>query len=105
MLILEASKWESLWCLLSLVVVAAVAGGVLAFKYGPIIVLYGTSFIGSYLAMRGLTYIVGSDYPSEDDIVRKINNGQELELSHDFWFYCFVLVIFFIFSSAWQKMK
>ena len=59
----HAENWE----LIALGITFALLGGFLAFKWGKHIVVLGTSFIGSYLFMRGWTLIFDG-YPSEAEI-------------------------------------
>ena len=102
--ILVVSGWESFIALVSLTLVGAVVGGVLACKYGPEIVLIGTSFIGSYIFMRGWTYILGG-FQSEAEIVSKVANHEILEVPVSYWWYMILFVVVFVFTSQWQRMK
>ena len=71
----------------------------MAFAKGREFVLYGTSFIGSYTFMRGWTFLLGSDYPSEDDIYRKVAEGAPVEFSITFCIYIAIFAVLFILTS------
>ena len=70
-LILALADAHTLAGMLVLTLVSAVACGALACKYGQEIVLYGTSFIGSYIFMRGWSYIFGG-FQSEAEIIANL---------------------------------
>ena len=102
--ILVLSGWESFIGLIVITAVGAFARGLLACKYGPEIVLIGTSFIGSYIFMRGWTYILGG-FQSEAEIVSKVANHEILEVPVSYWWYMILFVVVFLFTSQWQRMK
>ena len=96
--------WQSFIGMVTLTAVGAVVGGVLSCKYGPELVLIGTSFLGSYIFMRGWTYILGG-FQSEAEIVNKIANHEVLEIPVSFWWYMLVFLGVFLFSIQWQYIK
>ena len=97
-IILALADWMNLIGSIVLVSVGAVVGGFLACKFGQEIVLYGTSFIGSYYFMRGWTFILGG-YPSEPEIATKLVDGENIHLTIYFWIYVAVFIALFIFTS------
>ena len=59
----------------------ALIGGVLTFKFGKEIVIFGTSIIGSYMFTDGLTLIFDEDYPNWIEIWAKLDSGDQIELN------------------------
>ena len=84
--------------------VFAIGGGFLANAQRCLIVIFGTSFIGSYMFMRGWTFFFGG-YPSEQELFAMWNSGEPVELDSKFWIYMAVLGITFAFTSFWQHGK
>ena len=99
--LLVTCGWTSRWGLWTLQILCAVAGGALTFKYGQQIVIFGTSLIGSYMVMRGLTLVFAEDYPSESDIYAKIEAGEDPGLDWHFWLYLGVFIVTTVCTSYW----
>ena len=72
-------------------------------------VLYGTSFIGSYIFMRSCTLIFDRQwegFPSEHEILANLLAGESVSddfVAWQFWVYIVVLLITFYCTSKWQK--
>jgi len=63
-----ACGWNSVWGLMVLTILFALAGLILTFKYKDELVMELSSAIGSYLFMRGWSYMFGG-YPSESVLI------------------------------------
>jgi hypothetical protein len=61
----------ALWCT---ILFFAIIGACLAYYFENRIVIFSTSFIGSYLFIRGLSIIIGG-YPSEMQLYEDMSNG------------------------------
>ena len=82
----------------SIVVFAFIGAGIaLVWDYT---ILFGSAFFGSYLFMRGLSYLVGG-YPSEVQIDIMLRTEEPVDLHH-FWYYMIVLVVAFAVSAKYQ---
>ena len=85
-----------------LIVISTIAGGTLAFTAPKEFISYSTFFIASYTIMRGLALFLGSfgiNYPSEDEILQKVTEGEPIKLSVAFYFYlAFFIPILFLFN-------
>ena len=103
--LLVLTGWNSRWGVWTLQIVCAVAGGVLAFKYGKQIIIVSTSLIGSYLFARGLTLVFDENYPSEIDVIEALSKDEEVTIDWHFWLYFAVWIIGFIGSTHWQFIK
>ena len=55
--VLMTLGWENSVGLVFITIISSIAGAFMSFEYGPQMVLYGTSFVGSYMFMRGMTLI------------------------------------------------
>lgn len=93
----HAENWE----MITFAVVLGIVGGFTHFKWGQQLVVIGTSFIGSYLFMRGLTFIF-EGYPAETEIWSDIREGHELEITSNFWIFIGVWVAGFVISMIVQ---
>ena len=93
----HAEHWE----LIALGIVFAIVGGILSFKWGRQIVVISTSFFGSYLFMRGWTFIF-TGYPSESELWSNIKHGQNLGIDSTFWIFVAVWLVSFIISATVQ---
>ena len=81
-----AIGWNSIWGMLVLSILFALAGAAATFQWPNFVVHICTSGIGSYVFMRGWTYIFGG-YPSESTIIEDIQNGVDPNLNYAFWIY------------------
>ena len=79
-IIVAATSHEHAWEMVALAIFFAILGGVLSFKWGKEIVILSTSFIGSYLFMRGFTFIFDG-YPNEGQMWNDITEGNEIHVS------------------------
>lgn len=91
--------------------ICAIAGGMAAFEFGWQMVVYGTSFVGSYFFMRGCTLVFAdawSGFPNEHEIYAKVKAGENIEdefVAWQFWAYVGLFVAMFLYSSHYQKTK
>jgi len=69
-----AAGWNSVWGMLVLTILGAIAGAVFAFKFPDFVVVECSSAIGSYMFMRGWSFCFGG-YPSESVIINSIKSG------------------------------
>ena len=95
---LALTGWNSLLGFLIMVSTGAIMGGVIACNFAHELVLYGTSFLGSYIFMRGWTFFFGQ-FPSEVEMITKLYFDEEIRLALYFWIYVVVFVALFIFTS------
>jgi len=93
----HAENWE----MIVFAVLGSIIIGILAFKWGKEIVILCTSFIGSYMFMRGWTFIF-EGYPSEGEIWSDIQEGHELEITATFWIFFAVWLVSFVISTVIQ---
>ena len=93
----HAANWE----MIALGITFAIIGGILSFKWGKQIVVLSTSFLGSYLFMRGWTLIFDG-YPSEAELWSNIHHGQHIGITTTFWIFVGVWLVTFIISSTVQ---
>ena len=87
----HAKHWE----MIVFGVALAIVGGVLAFKWGKEMLVISTAFIGSYIFMRGWTFIFDG-YPSEGEMWSDMTEGQEFEITSNFWIFVVVWLVTFI---------
>ena len=66
-------------------------------------ILFGSAFIGSYMFMRGFSYLF-KGYPSEVKIDIMLRSEEPVDLEY-FWYYMIVLVIMFAVSARYQYVK
>jgi hypothetical protein len=71
---------ESTAIVVILSIICIVGMAVLSFKYYDIIVVFSTSFIGSYGVCRGISLFAGY-FPSEIELYNTITNGTHIDLS------------------------
>ena len=83
-LIVASTPHEENWEVIALCFVFFVIGAIISFKWGREIVALSTSFIGSYLIMRGFTLIFGC-YPDEGKVWSDISEGKEITVEQSFW--------------------
>ena len=85
-IIVATTPHEENWEMILICVILAIIGALLAVKWGREIVVISTSFIGSYLIMRGLSFCFGG-YPDENKVWADISEGKEITVETKFW-YC-----------------
>jgi len=101
--ILAISGYEAFWLMICFAIGFMVAGGYLAIKRGKGVLIWATSFFGSYMFMRGWTYYFAG-YPSEMQIYESLlQDGQDIELTNAFFAYMGVFAVAFIASIYTQK--
>ena len=89
------------WGLLLICAVCGVAGGFVTFKWGREIVVLGTSLVGSYIFMRGWTFIYDG-YPHESEIWTNIKHNEDPGFTNMFWAFMAVWFVAFVVSSTVQ---
>lgn len=70
-------------------IVFAIIGFILAWYYAKTIVLFATSFLGSYEVMKGLSFFFGG-YPDEIEIYFDITEGQFADLEARWTNWCWL---------------
>ena len=66
--------------------------------------MLGTSFIGSYLFVRGWSIIFGG-WPSEISIFVGLRSGEHLVLTWSFYVYFVVTLVLFAITSYFQQTR
>ena len=105
--ILAVLGWNTFIGLIMLTCIFAFAGGIMAFEFGWQMVLYGTSFTGSYIFMRSCTLIFSArwaGFPNEHEIYAKLQDGEKVSdefIAWQFWVYIAVLVIVFFGTAGY----
>ena len=66
--------------------------------------IYGTSLLGSYIFIRGLSLFFGG-FPNEYLIYNSLKNNLELNLPFQFYLYLLLIVILFMQGVARQNKK
>ena len=95
--------WDAEWGYWFLSCISAIAGLVLAFKYGLPLVQISTAFVGSYLFMRSWTLFFPGNYPSEAELVK--SGDEPLEISSIFWVFIGIFIVTFALSLTYQCKK
>jgi hypothetical protein len=94
-------KTENVYILYACVFVLAALGGWLSSKYHDHIMIFGTSFIGSYIFIRGISLFAGH-YPSESEVIAQLQHGIEPEFEWKFYLYLVAILVMFIAGSKFQ---
>lgn len=90
--------------LISFSVVLAILMAFLSFRYYDKIVIFSTSFIGSYSFVRGISLLAGY-FPNEVDIVQNIATASPNNLPWQFYLYLVGFVGMFIGGSIYQNKQ
>jgi hypothetical protein len=72
----------------------------LAYKEREEIIIYGTSFIGSYALVRGISLLAGN-YPSEAETWFLLKHNMTSEYDFKFYVYLILMLIIFMYSSRY----
>ena len=102
--LLLAVHFDSFIGYLIIVGLCGFIGGLLSFKFGGKVILFGTSFIGSYMFIRGWSLIFGG-WPSEHEVWTSLREGEEVELEWPFYVYFTIFLVLFGLTSWWQYQK
>jgi len=92
-----AIGWNSVWGMMVFSIAGAIAGVLFAWRYPHYVVMECTTGIGSYMFMRGWSFIFGG-YPSESVIISTIKSGGSVDFSFTFWIYISSFVAFWFLS-------
>ena len=97
----HAEQWE----MITFGVVLAIVGGFLSFKFGKEMIVIITAFLGSYIFMRGWTFIFDG-YPSEHAMWHYMKDDRHIHFSENFWIFIGVWVVTFIvgLSVQWKAL-
>ena len=98
--LLLAAGFDSFIGYLIIVGLCGFIGGLLSFKFGGKVILLGTSFVGSYIFMRGWSLIFGG-WPSEHEVWTSLRDGEEVDLKWPFYVYFTIFLVLFGFTSWW----
>lgn len=86
-IVMKAADFSNAWVMAGLALAFGLFGGWCTLKYSRDVVLIGTSLIGSYSFMRGISYFFGG-YPNEaellDDMIEEIPID---DMNDKFWVY------------------
>jgi len=97
-----ALAWtENIYILIALSFGLAIALAYTAFKHFNAIVIFGTSLIGSYSFIRGISIFAGH-YPNEVMIFNQLSNGVKPELDGYFYLYFSGIVVMFVLGVVYQ---
>merc|ERR1712110_1025057 len=83
------------------IIIVALICGVIAHKLRDTVLIVVTAFVGSYLAVRAVSLIVGG-FPPESAIAEYIKYGAWDDLTQDFWMYCAAMLVLGIIGVAVQ---
>jgi len=91
------------WLFLAFGIIFGIIGAFYAYKNRCGIVILGTSVIGSYWIIRGLSYFYGN-FPNEIAIWEALNNGLPLSeyLNDWFWIYFGIFIVSAVIGIWWQ---
>ena len=93
--------WVSFWGMFGIAIAGGVIGAIQSCYRPQDLVIWGTSFFGAYLFMRGLSATVEPDFMTEHEIITKLYNDQPIVFDETYLFYFIVFLLFFIFSVFW----
>ena len=101
-LISGASGWDAAWGWWVISILSAIIGAFLAYCMGKPVVVFATSFCGSYLFMRAWTLFFPGHWPSEAQLMSDVSS---LEVDSIFWVFVGLFIVTFIVSLVVQKKK
>lgn len=101
-LISTASGWTDAWGWWVISILMAIVGCLLSYKLGRPVILFATSFVGSYLFMRAFTLFFPGHWPSEAKLMSDIGSVQ---VDNIFWVFVGVFVVTFIASLVVQNKR
>ena len=103
-IIAGASSWEAAWGYWFFACTFAIAGTLMACKFGVPIVMTCTALVGSYLFMRAWTLFFPGYYPSESQIVsaagHKHDGQDDFQMTGMFWLFIAIFVAAFGFAMT-----
>mmetsp|Transcript_90080 Transcript_90080/g.124352 ORF Transcript_90080/g.124352 Transcript_90080/m.124352 type:complete len:119 (-) Transcript_90080:84-440(-) len=77
-----------------------VAGAIISWRRPMWVIRFGTSFIGAYCFVRGLSYWIGG-FPSESEIWNSMMNDDVADISYTWAFYGYLAAIVVIGIGSW----
>jgi len=84
---LAALHTGNVWVMAAFAISFALIGGWCSWRFSRDVVLLGTSLVGSYAFMRGLSYFFGG-YPNEAELFADLKNNIPLDdMNNAFWIY------------------
>ena len=86
-----------IWC-----GIFAFLGGLVCFKAGSQVVVYGTSLLGAYVFMHGWFLIFGG-FPDEAELIPRLQSREPVKLKGEFAVYLGVFVLAFAISAFIQS--
>jgi hypothetical protein len=92
---------NNVYLMVGLALLGAILLGYFALSYSKHIVIYGTSFIGSYIFIRGISLFAGK-YPSEIVVYGQLSHGIKPEFEWQFYAYLAAIIVIFILGSQVQ---
>jgi len=95
---------SNMWVYWAMVVLGVGLGGYLSFVSAKHVVIHGTSFIGTYMFMRGLAAFV-EGFPDEHELIAAIQAGEKIETNDAFWCYFAIFAVLFVGTSWYQSNK
>ena len=96
-LIVGISGYDSIWLMITLIIVGMLASGYLAWVYNVAYLSFATALVGGYMFMRGWTFFFPG-YPSEMEMIQYMQNGEDIEFGWAFWVYFAVFICSSIFG-------
>ena len=86
---------KSVILLNSVSILGSLIMAILSFKFYDDIVIFGTSFVGSYSFVRGVSFLLGS-FPNEYQFVQNLVNGNSIQMLWQYYLYIFFFLALFI---------
>lgn len=92
---------SSLWVLYGIAFFCAIVLGFLSYTQGEKIKILGTSFIGSYAFIRGISILAGH-FPNEIFIQQQLSAGYTPTFDWQFYVYLASIGVLFVMGAVWQ---
>ena len=96
-----SSKEFVLWIMIALL---GLIIGILALKFLKTILIIGTSFIGAFMVVRGVSFYIGG-YPNEFELYNEIQVGNIDNVPYTFYIYAAFIVILAVIGAIVQYKK
>ena len=96
-----SSKEFVLWIMISLL---GLIIGILALKFLKTILIIGTSFIGAFMVVRGVSFYIGG-YPNEFELYNEIQVGNIDNVPYTFYIYAAFIVILAVIGAIVKYKK
>lgn len=96
-----SSKGAVLW---GMIIITGLVVGIISLKFLKAVMVVGTSFIGAFMIMRGLSFYLGG-YPNEFELYNEIQVGDYDNVPASFYVYALGIFILFVLGIVLQHKK